>query len=188
VSKQYISSALIAGSIVALLSAIPFVNSCCCLWLLAGGFFAAHLVRNDIGLITSGNGFLSGLFAGIWSSILYTILNTLMMIIRPEAALDAIYKSFETGPFNLPPETLELIYEFASSPLFNLGIQLGISMITFPVIMGLGGLIYALIFRKKKSETDIKMTQQFPQQQNQSKPDIDSEQPPTLPTSNDSKT
>jgi len=85
-----------------------------------------------------------------------------MMIIRPDAALDAIYKGFETGPFNLPPETLELIYELVSSPLLNFGIQLGISMITFPILMGLGGLIYALIFKKKKAETDIKPTQQFP--------------------------
>jgi hypothetical protein len=71
-----IQAALLGGLFIGVLSALPIINvaNCCCLWVIAGGVFAAHLDRqNDPRPMTIGRGAFAGLVAGIVGSLVWLI-------------------------------------------------------------------------------------------------------------------
>jgi hypothetical protein len=68
--------ALIGGAAAGLLSGIPFVNCCCCLWIIGGAALAAYLLWKDSPIaLSSGDGALVGAFAGILAAFIRALIS-----------------------------------------------------------------------------------------------------------------
>ena len=69
--------ALLGGLVLGVLSALPIINlgnTCCCLWVIAGGMTAAYLLQNaQVAPITSGDGAAVGFLAGVAGAIVWLL-------------------------------------------------------------------------------------------------------------------
>ena len=67
--------ALLVGLIVGLLSAIPIVNYCCCIWGIGGGGLASYLdMKSSPTKIGTGDGAMLGGMAGVIGALLYLLI------------------------------------------------------------------------------------------------------------------
>ena len=67
--------ALLGGLIVGVLSAIPFINYCCCIWSIGGGVLAAYLyIKSSQTPVAMGEGAMVGGMAGAVGAVIYLIL------------------------------------------------------------------------------------------------------------------
>jgi hypothetical protein len=66
--------ALLGGLIVGLLSAIPILNYCCCVWAIGGGGLASYLyIKSSPTRVNTGDGAMLGGLAGLIGAVLYLI-------------------------------------------------------------------------------------------------------------------
>ncbi len=152
--------ALIGGILSGVLSAIPFISCLCCLWVIGGGLLAVYLLSKDSPVsLTTGDGAIVGVFAGIIGSILNTIVSipfTAMMRNSEwtRALLDKVSEYvqdmpagmeglFESGPFN------------GSFSLAWTLLGLVFSMVIFSAFSALGGIIGISIFKKKSDPNKL---------------------------------
>jgi len=154
--------ALIGGIILGILSSIPFVNLaniCCCAWVIVGGAIAAKMLinRSPVYPVTSGDGAIVGLLAGVVGSALYLFIGFPLALLVNQAG---------TGPFlewvkgmTNDPNAQEQIDQFIR--MQQQGRSLGQSIIQgllswaiFSVIAigfaALGGLLGVALFEKRK--------------------------------------
>src|SRR6185437_11589302 len=67
--------ALLGGLIVGVLSSIPLLNYCCCIWGIGGGVLAGFLyIKSSPVPVKVGEGAVLGLLSGIIGAILYLII------------------------------------------------------------------------------------------------------------------
>jgi len=152
-TKNYLVSSLLAGAIMALLSAIPYVSSlnfCCCLWVLVGGFWAAYLFWSAARSITVIQGVVVGMLAGTWAAPIYSALTAILWRTMSDQFIAQFNQVMETSNAQIPPEMLDLITEFSTSPIIAFLVVLCGSLIVFPIIAAIGSTIGALIFGKRK--------------------------------------
>lgn len=148
--------ALIGGLLAGVLTALPFVGCLCCVWIIAGGILAAYFLSKDSpSVLTTGDGAIVGVFAGIIGAVVDSIISIpfdAMMrnseIMRKVMDIVAEYTQdlpagweswFESGPFS----------GAFSVAWFFLG--LAISMVIFSIFGALGGIIGISLFKKKPS-------------------------------------
>lgn len=133
-----IKPALIGGLVAGVLSVIPFVNFCACLWSIGGGFLAGYLfIKDSAEPVSLGNGAVTGLLAGAVAGLLRLVIGI---------------------PLALAMTSMSSVTE---DQLRRLGVQLSISaLIIVAGIFGalitagvstLGGLIAVPIFEKRKN-------------------------------------
>src|SRR5688572_3770322 len=80
--------ALLGGLIVGILSAIPFINYCCCIWSIGGGLLAGFLyIKSSPTPVSVGEGAIVGGLAGIVGGILYLIIGLPIAILFGMAAM-----------------------------------------------------------------------------------------------------
>lgn len=129
--------ALLGGLIVGVLSAIPFINYCCCIWSIGGGVLAAYLyIKSSPIPVTMGDGAIVGGLAGIVGGIIYLIIGLPIAILFGMAAMtEQLSRSGVRLPFS---GTLLMIVA---------GI---IGAIILAVLATLGGIIGVAIFEKRK--------------------------------------
>src|SRR6266545_147304 len=129
--------ALLGGLIVGVLSAIPFINYCCCIWSIGGGVLAAYLyIKSSPIPVTMGVGAIVGGLAGIVAGIIYLIIGLPIAILFGMTAMtEQLSRSGVQLPFS---GTLLMIVA---------GI---IGAIILAVLATLGGIIGVAIFEKRK--------------------------------------
>jgi|ERR1051326_8065013 uncharacterized protein YacL len=67
--------ALLGGLIVGLLSAIPYIDTCCCVWSIVGGGLACYLyMKSSSTRIGPGDGAMLGGLAGVIGALIYLII------------------------------------------------------------------------------------------------------------------
>jgi hypothetical protein len=129
--------AVLGGLVVGILSAIPFVNYCCCLWAIGGGLLAGMLYIKESPLrITPGNGAMIGALAGVVGGLIYLILGIPIAIFYGAAAME---QAFKNSGVQMPLSGLAMII---------LGSLFG--ALCLIVLSTLGGLIAVPIFEKRK--------------------------------------
>ena len=65
---------LLGGLVVGLLSSIPFLNYCCCIWAIGGGVLAGFLYIKDSPVpVRPGDGAILGALAGVVGGLLYLV-------------------------------------------------------------------------------------------------------------------
>jgi len=131
--------ALLGGLIVGLLSAIPFVNYCCCVWAIGGGALATYLyIKNSAVPVRPGDGALLGGLAGIVGGIIYFVIGIPIAYLMGAAAME---QAFARSGINLP---------LSGALLFLVSGFVGAILLV--ILSLLGGLIAVPIFEKRKGD------------------------------------
>ena len=131
--------ALLGGLIVGVLSAIPIINYCCCIWSIGGGVLAGFLyIKSSPTPVTVGDGAMVGGLAGVVGGIIYLILGLPIAIFFGMAAMqDQLTRS----GVDLPISGVLL--------MIVAGI---VCAVLLAVLATLGGLLAVPIFEKRKGE------------------------------------
>lgn len=140
--------AVLGGLIVGVLSAIPFINYCCCIWTLGGGALAAYLyIKSSPTPVKIGDGALVGGLAGVVGAIIYLIIGLPIAILLGTAAME---EQFARQGIQLP---------FSGVLLMILSGIIG--AVILAVLTALGGIIGVAIFEKRKDGAAPPPPQQY---------------------------
>ncbi len=131
--------ALLGGLIVGVLSAIPFLNYCCCIWGIGGGLLAGFLyIKSAPVPVKVGEGAVIGVLAGIVGAVLYFAISVPVGYFISGANLE---ETLRTAGVQLPQGISGLL-------LFVVGgLVGGLCLLVLSII---GGLISVPIFEKRK--------------------------------------
>jgi hypothetical protein len=129
--------ALLGGLIVGILSAIPLVQYCCCIWAIGGGVLAAFLyVKSSSVPVRTGDGAVVGGLAGVVGGIIYLIIGLPFAIFFGMAAMeDQLTRSGVQLPF---------------SGMILVIVAMFVGAIFLALLATLGGVIGVAIFEKRK--------------------------------------
>jgi hypothetical protein len=131
--------ALLGGLIVGVLSAIPFINYCCCIWSIGGGALAAYLyIKSSAVPVTTGDGAMVGGLAGVVGGIIYLIIGLPIALVFGMAAMT---ENLSRSGVNLPISGFLLMIVAAI-----------VGAIILAVLATLGGVIGVAIFEKRKGD------------------------------------
>jgi hypothetical protein len=131
--------ALLGGLIVGVLSAIPFINYCCCIWSIGGGALAAYLyIKSSPVPVGTGDGAMVGGLAGVVGGIIYLIIGLPIALLFGMAAMQ---DSLRQSGVDLPVSGFLLMVVAAI-----------IGAIILAVLATLGGVIGVAIFEKRKGD------------------------------------
>jgi len=129
--------AVLGGLVVGILSAIPFVNYCCCLWAIGGGLLAGMLyIKASPVRITTGDGAVLGALAGVVGGAIYLIVAIPIALLWGAAAME---QAFRNSGMRMPLSGPLMIIV---GSLFGAVCLIGLSTV--------GGLIAVPIFEKRK--------------------------------------
>src|ERR1044072_5245681 len=80
--------ALIGGVILGVLSALPLVQTCCCIWALVGGLIAANMyIKSSPNPVTPADGAIVGAIAGAIGSVLIIVVGIPLQLIFGAATM-----------------------------------------------------------------------------------------------------
>lgn len=129
--------ALLGGLVVGLLSSIPILNYCCCIWAIGGGVLAAFLyMKSSPTPISTGDGAVVGALAGVVGGLIYLIIGVpIAYFFGAQAMEDAFTRSGMHVPFTGPM-------------LFIVGGLIGALCLLIMAVIG--GLIAVPILEKRK--------------------------------------
>ncbi|MBI2221100.1 MAG: DUF5518 domain-containing protein [Acidobacteria bacterium] len=153
-SPDKLQPALLGGAFIGVLSALPFVsyvNACCCLWVLVGGLLAAWVMQqNHPYAITTADGALVGLLAGVFGALVATVVSLLMAPFQRQLDL-YMWGRMSQMMRDVPPIVEQMMEQRRSGPAVNLiaaAAGLVMALIIYPIFALLGGLLGAALFRK----------------------------------------
>lgn len=130
--------ALIGGVIVGLLSAIPFVQYCCCIWAIGGGALASFLyIKSSPVPVRIGDGAMVGALAGLVGAVIYLIVSLPIAFFYGAAAIE---QSLEQTGMQVPLTGMALII-----------IGTLVAALFLLVLAVLGGLIAVPLIEKRKN-------------------------------------
>jgi hypothetical protein len=141
--------ALLGGTFIGVLSALPLINvaNCCCLWLLAGGVLAAYVMQqNHPAPIRAVDGAVVGLLAGIIGAFVYVVVSLpINLVMTP--IVETMRSRMLQEAQDMPAEVREAIDRFGSG---SASVAIGFVMNLFlgMVFSTLGGLLGAALFKK----------------------------------------
>jgi hypothetical protein len=140
--------ALLGGLVVGLLSAIPFINYCCCIWGIGGGALAGFLyIKSSPVPVRPGDGAAVGGMAGLIGAVIFFVIGFPIAYLVSGAQME---EAFARANVDLP---------FTGVALFIVSYLLG--GIFLLVLSVLGGLLSIPIFEKRKGEVAPPPPQQF---------------------------
>jgi hypothetical protein len=140
--------ALLGGLLIGVLSSLPVVSICCCLWVLLGGALTVYLQQQrQPEPIEAADAVLGGLLAGLFGGIIAAVAASVMFSISGVVPTEEIRNQLEQNP-EIPAQTREMILNLLQGRSIVVLIFL-FNLICYPVIAMLGGLIGLAIFKKK---------------------------------------
>ncbi len=150
--------ALYGGVIMALISAIPFINfiNClCCAGVMLGGFFAVFFYKNnftpDTPPYTSGECMGVGALAGVFGAIIGTMLSLVTLALFGNITGEYMIEMLRN--FDIPQEAFDAMEESMAVGMsfVSIMIQLLTSLVIDTLFGLLGGLIGYSVYKPKKS-------------------------------------
>lgn len=151
--------ALAGGAFIAFFSRTPLLNlgNClCCLWVVAGGFLAAWMVRRSLppgGNLTSSEGAMTGFLAGVFGALFGTFLHYFFAFIGLDFST-AMLNEMLSGMEDMPEELAESMEAIRSMGAFHpVMVVLGLvsSFIVNSIFATAGGLIAASLLKKQSA-------------------------------------
>jgi hypothetical protein len=144
--------ALLGGLLIGVLSALPIVNvaNCCCLWIVFGGAFSAHLLQQDQARpITTTEGAVVGLLAGVIGAFAWLVVSIpIQLVVGPFQA--QLFERALDSARDLPPDARDWIDSLAPGAvgIVTTVISFVVMLVSGVVFATLGGVLGALVFRK----------------------------------------
>jgi hypothetical protein len=156
-TNKLVQPVLAGGAVMGALSALPIVlagNACCCLWIISGGLVAAFVFQqNQNEPITTGDGALVGLLAGLAGAFVYLVLSIPIDIVFAPVERRMMVRLSELAG-TMPPD----VQGFMAGPIGTaVRLVIGFMLMLFlgSIFSTLGGLLGAAIFRKKPAQPQI---------------------------------
>jgi hypothetical protein len=152
--------ALYGGVIMALISAIPFINfiNClCCAGVMLGGFFAVFFYKNnftpDTPPYTSGECMGVGALAGVFGAIIGTILSVAFLALFGNITGQYMMEILQNSGLDIPTEAFNAMEEGMSAGMTmgSVVIQLLSGLVIDTIFGMLGGLIGYSVYKPKKT-------------------------------------
>jgi hypothetical protein len=157
--------ALIGGGIAGVLSAIPFINCLCCLWIIGGAMLSAYLLSKDSKVVlSSGDGAIVGALAGVIAAIVDFFVSIPFQAMSDEMARNIMEKVAEYT--DEMPQGWEGFFEgggFEASMAMNI-LGLLIAAVVFSILGALGGILGMSMFRKKAFQEQGNVTIDVPKE------------------------
>src|SRR2546429_7904928 len=151
-----IKPAVLAGVILGVASALPFIKCCCWLWVVVSGVLAVYFYRHESDLeVTAARGAQLGLLTGLFGALSWEVLDLpISSIYGPERVRQL--QDLVERTHNLPAESLQAfhwIMELLNQPFHPIVILFGILSKLFicGVFTTLGGILGVAFFGKGKS-------------------------------------
>lgn len=141
--------AIIGGVILGILSAIPAVNTCCCIWALVGGLLAAHLyIKASPNPVTPADGAIVGAIAGAVGVVIIFIIGIPLQLLFGTAMASMMGGLMQSAD---PNQAAQIQQAMAASVGFGRAIlnalMYGVTAVIFSAV---GGLLGVAIFEKRK--------------------------------------
>lgn len=158
---DFVRPALIAGTILGILSAVPIVNlgNCiCCMWVVTGGGVGAWLLgKNHAGgldAMTYGDGAFVGVLSGLIGGLIATALSIPFRLIASGDTQRAELEDMLLNLFpNLDPEILETLIQLADFSLLSVVVTLLSNVVLFSLFAMFGGILLVAIMGKKAGKS-----------------------------------
>jgi hypothetical protein len=129
--------ALLGGLVTGILSVIPFVSTCCCVWAILGGMLASFLyIRSSPAPVSTGDGAVIGVLSGVFGSLIYLIIGLPIALIFGIAQME---EGFRRAGVEVPVTGVALALLGAF-----------IVVVLLLIFSTVGGLIGVPIFEKRK--------------------------------------
>lgn len=141
--------ALIGGVIIGVLSVIPLVSACCCLWAILGGLLASYLyVKNSPTAVSVGEGAIVGALAGVVGAVIALIIGIPLSMLLGGAMQGMLVSMVE----NMDPGQAEMMRrQLAAGTTLAGAIVNGLIMAVLLIVFSvLGGLLGIPLFEKRK--------------------------------------
>jgi len=149
---------LLAGLLLGLLSSIPYISACniiCCLWVVGGGIFSIYLFTKDGGRPTNGDGAMIGFFAGLWGTLVATLVTSFSVILMGNKMKEMIFNQMATSNMPMDPTTEAIFNGIFSNPLYVIAISFLSYLVMNSIFATVGGILGVQIFKKKINPMDI---------------------------------
>lgn len=150
-----LTPALIWGAIAGILSAIPFLNCLCCIWIVGGAMGAAWLLaRNCPVSLSAGDGALTGALTGVVAAVVNAVVSIPLQAVNAD-----VMRRFVERMSEFTEEMPEGWDRWlgggmeASPAFFFLGLL--VSAAIFAVLGTLGGLLGASFFGRKPASPAV---------------------------------
>jgi hypothetical protein len=145
-----LKAALIGGGILGVLSVIPFVSTCCCLWAVLGGMLATNFyIKSSPTPATAGDGAILGAMAGAIGAVISIVLGIpIDLAMRP--TMTRVFVDLVSRLDARQAELLRQQFEAAGTSISSVIVNaliLAALLFFFAVI---GGLLGVPIFEKRK--------------------------------------
>ena len=145
-----VKPALIGGIVFGVLSVIPFVSTCCCLWALLGGMLASYLyVKNSPIPAKPADGAALGAIAGVIGAVISVVLGVPIALAMGPTMRNMFISLLESAD----PRQAEMMreqFEAAGTAVAPLIIQSLVGAAVLFVFAVVGGLIGVALFEKRK--------------------------------------
>ena len=142
--------ALIGGLILGILSALPAVNTCCCIWALVGGLIAANMyIKASPNPVSPADGAIVGAIAGAIGAVLIIVVGIPLQLIFGTAMMSMMSGIVQNAD---PSQAAQMRDMMAASGLgFGRAILNALMYsVTAVIFSAVGGLIGVAIFEKRK--------------------------------------
>jgi len=138
---------LLGGLFIGVLSALPVVNCCCCLWIVCGGVLAAYLdQQNDPRPITAGRGAWNGFLAGMIGAVVWLVVSVALDVVlapmRERLASEIIRVARD-----MPPEARAALESIGTSSSVGYIFNFIVLLCAGGILSTLGGVLGAAFFR-----------------------------------------
>jgi hypothetical protein len=142
--------AIIGGVILGILSAIPAVNTCCCIWALVGGLIAANIyIKASPNPVTPADGAILGAIAGAIGLVLIFIIGIPLQLIFGTAMMSMMSGIMQ----NADPSQAAQMREMMAAQGLGIGraiLNALMSGVTVVIFSAVGGLLGVALFEKRK--------------------------------------
>ena len=142
--------ALLGGLFIGILSALPFISCCCCLWMIGGGFLSAYLKsQNRQTSLSMAEGATVGLLAGVIGSFVFLLISSAL------SPLNMRFLEFARNAADMPPEVQEMIDAMEGGRMGSNAFNFIGSVVSFvmtlcvmSIMSTIGGMVGAAYFKK----------------------------------------
>jgi hypothetical protein len=142
--------AIIGGVIVGILSAIPAVNTCCCIWALVGGLIAANMyIKASPNPVTPADGAIVGAIAGAIGVVIIFVVGIPLQLIFGTAMMSMMSGIMQ----NADPSQAAQMRDMMAAQGLGIGraiINAFMYGVTAVIFSAVGGLLGVALFEKRK--------------------------------------
>jgi hypothetical protein len=140
--------ALLGGLFVGVLSSLPVISACCCLWAVCGGMLVTYLQQqNTPEPIETADAVLGGVLAGVIGAVIASVAAVLLVSLG-SGSFEELMRSAMEENAEIPAEWRERVLSFMSGRNVTL-LLFVVNIPVYAVFTMLGSLLGVAFFRKK---------------------------------------